>query len=233
MPIDKAIDNLYEFLSNIYSESTKSTSGQKPISSIVSIKFNQIRTKSEIKQFDTENLVYLINFEDENGYAMVSADNRIEEDVIIYVENGSLYEKDLIKAFPDVGKSVISTDFPTDGPGIVLDENGEKHINPNTFDPYDEKSGDTYIGDITLADISEPREVSDVELAIAVRSLEYSYDKVAESIMADRITEIDEDRSNVDIKTEYSDYRKSNIVKPILDSLSFWHQGHPFNRHSP
>lgn len=42
-----------------------------------SSKLSSIKTKSDIEEPDVDNLVYLINFENDGGYAMVAADGRI------------------------------------------------------------------------------------------------------------------------------------------------------------
>ncbi len=233
VPIDDAIANLYGFLSVIHTESTKSTARPRVISSVSPIRLGEIKTKSVIEDSDIDNLVYLINFEDGNGYAMVAADDRLEEDVVMFIEDGSLSEEDLVAAFVDGEANLVFPDYPTTGPGVIIEENGEQYINPNTFEPYDDDTGDTYIGDLTMEDVTAHSQAEAVELTLAVRSLEYAYNEISRGKPDERMTDIDEFISDVVVETEYGNYVKSNEVRPILESLDFWHQGYPFNRYSP
>lgn len=42
----------------------------------------------------SEDLIYAVNFVNDGGYALLSADSRIEEDILAFVEEGSVHEND-------------------------------------------------------------------------------------------------------------------------------------------
>lgn len=230
VPIDTAIANLYSFLSEINPESTKSAAEQKTISSVSPIKLSSIKTKSDIEEPDVDNLVYLINFENNGGYAMVAADDRIEEDVLMYIESGSLSEEELIDACAEGDSSATFQGYPTTGPGIITDEDGQKYINPNTFEPYDEESGDTYIGDFTMEDGSDSSKVKVTVRAMIPLTFEYAQNEITRTDSGNRL---DNDSEEIVEKYELGETIKSVRVQPMLAQFSFWGQDYPFNRYSP
>lgn len=89
IPIDSAISYLNEFLDDT-ATGTSRASAKRTIASITPIKYNSTISRASNESLDCENLVYIANFEQEQGYAILAADSRIEEKVIAITDNGSL-----------------------------------------------------------------------------------------------------------------------------------------------
>ena len=137
---EEALKSLDSFLS-----STK-TKTHKEIDSVYSV--ISWKTKSEVT---SDTLLYIVNYKHNNGYAILSADDRIGSEVISYVENGNIAIDSLKYAGP---ARRIDNSFPLYGDGIfAVDEYpGELFLNPNTFDLYDSKEDDFYVGDYNYED---------------------------------------------------------------------------------
>ena len=84
IPIETALDNLDQFLKQTNPD-TKSISYNA--GDIISINSNRIKTRSSSMD---EPLLYIVNFEDDNGYAILSADDRIPDDIIAITSDGRI-----------------------------------------------------------------------------------------------------------------------------------------------
>lgn len=103
IPLDKAMASLDSFLKS--EGHTKSP--QRVVSSISTISSSSLHTKTA--DFDAcESLAYLVNFENNNGFALLAADNRLDE-VIVVTESGSLSQDQLLKAMARVQSKHSST----------------------------------------------------------------------------------------------------------------------------
>lgn len=97
------------------------------------------------KTSESSPLLYIVNFKDENGFAVLSADDRISTDVIAVSENGTLNEQE----FHKLKKRTLYNGFSLDGPGVSYNQDSsEVVVNPNTFEPYNEEYDDYYVGDL-------------------------------------------------------------------------------------
>lgn len=106
---EEALKSLDSFLL-----STK-TNTHKEIDSVYSV--ISLKTKSNLVP---DTLLYIVNYKDNNGYAILSADDRIESEVIIYVENGNIIVDSIKYAGP---ARRIDNSFPLSGDGIFsIDE---------------------------------------------------------------------------------------------------------------
>lgn len=102
-------------------------------------------------------LLYVANIRD-GGYAVLAADNRIDSDILAYVEEGYISEESLnpsklIRLNPD---RPLYSGYPTSGPGLIrLPEYGNQlFMNPNTINLRILDKGDTLVGNFD--DGSEP-----------------------------------------------------------------------------
>ena len=176
---DEALKRLDNFLYGDQTESTRSGSPERTIASIDLIRMSDLMTKSDVgATSDVDGLVYLVNFEGGEGYAILAADDRIKEDVLIVTEKGSLSEGELIDAARGgMGRKDYS-EYPKTGPGIFVGEDGEEYINPNTFQIYDEKEGDHNIGDLNIDGDPEGSNFEQIKLVLATRAVEYSVGQI-------------------------------------------------------
>lgn len=233
--VDEALKSLNGFMRGGLPGSTRSDVPEKTIATIKLIRLSDLMTKSDAgAPSDVDGLVYLVNFEGGEGYAMLAADDRIKEDVLIVTEKGSLSERELIPAFMgDMGREDFS-DYPRTGPGIITGEDGEKYINPNTFQIYDEDEGDYNVGDLNIGNEPEGDNFDHVKVVLATRALNYSIEQVSGPRTDDSVPLISgAPDPEIVVETERRDRGVDVVVNKLLDSLKFWHQRAPFNQYSP
>lgn len=95
--LEDALNSLDEFLGTI--ETKSSNTERKRISDVLYIKQDKpVDTKSED---DTSCVLYVVNFEDEQGYAVLSADTRLPVDIYAVTETGSAEEQDFYVSSQD------------------------------------------------------------------------------------------------------------------------------------
>lgn len=150
--IIEALGSLDEFVN----DGKKTRAASKKIRNVLTLSYNSIRTRGEAgKSIDCENLVYVANFENNEGYAILAADDRIGDDVLAVTESGNISNSTLYRTASQGGEDEDSEDrpvfdgYPTEGPGFYyLDEYpGEIFMNPNTVNLYIESENDTLVGD--------------------------------------------------------------------------------------
>lgn len=108
IPIETALNSLDDFL---VSRGTIPTKGS--IHGYIENYF-VVSGGPDTKGIKKDSLLYVINFKDEQGYALISADKRISDDIIAVTERGSANEEDF-----------ISTDevlTPTENDDLTVDE---------------------------------------------------------------------------------------------------------------
>lgn len=90
IPIETALGSLYSFLNEQGAIGTKGDINDY-IDNYFVVSGSQVGTKvSE----PTLSLLYAVNFTDENGYALLSADDRIPDEILAVVEDGNICEED-------------------------------------------------------------------------------------------------------------------------------------------
>lgn len=95
---------------------------------IQSIKTSSLRSNPDVSQKDeNEELVYIVNFDEKDGYAILSADTRIPETVLAIVEDGYCSKKE----------------FSSEGI-FLTEEDRQKEI--ENFHYYDEEMQNIYVG---------------------------------------------------------------------------------------
>lgn len=91
--LETALNNLQSFVSSV---ETKSPSTDKKISEVIMIKNHgsSISRTSEAENDTASTLLYVVNYEDDQGYAVLSADTRLPADVYAFTEKGHAEEED-------------------------------------------------------------------------------------------------------------------------------------------
>lgn len=123
IPISEALDNLDHMMSQLEMPTTKTSSC---VASILSFGGKSIKTKGLSDNYNLpDTLLYLVNF-DKNGYAVLSADNRIGNVVYCITEDGSIDIDDLdevLKTRTEYDNNVLACDstdvFDSMGPSFV------------------------------------------------------------------------------------------------------------------
>lgn len=150
---DSALAYLNAFLNT--TPSLSRSGAKRTVSSISPIRY-KYSSRSNDDDLDCENLVYVANFDEEQGYAILAADSRIEEKVIAVTDEGSLDDVTVYSAMELANSERVTLDdYPTSGPGFfTLPEYGDElFMNPNTVSLYDETVGDTLVGNFSSDDI--------------------------------------------------------------------------------
>ena len=143
---EEALANLYAFMGE---GGDSRSSDNRVVSTVLPVKYGNLGTRA-VDGIDCENLLYIANFENEAGYAILAGDTRIDDEVIAITDRGSLDPEtlgDIIIEWENNGRTYYE-DYPMTGPGFftVPEAGDEVFMNPNTVNMYDEEVGDWLIG---------------------------------------------------------------------------------------
>lgn len=231
---EEALANLYAFMGE---GGDSRSSDNRVVSTVLPVKYGDLGTRA-VDGIDCENLLYIANFENEEGYAILAGDTRIEDEVIAIIDEGSLEPEllnHLVEWEPN-GRTYYE-EFPMTGPGFfTLPETGDElYINPNTVDFYDTEMQDYLVGNYDAS-----------EYTVVTRSLtnpEGSNEGTNETFMLDMCISYamrglidfdpnprdDGDGDEYDDVITYSDWETTSIVEPLLVDFVDWNQYAPFN----
>lgn len=219
--IEDALKNLDEY--NAYSTENRLKSNT-PFK-VSTIYKNNSLLKSNIN--NNAPLLYIVNYDNNNGYAILSADKRISASVIAVAENGNFPEE----SFHSLNNRTLYNGYPLNGPGIYNDDSLGLHINPNTFDPYNDELDDYYVGDLIL-------EFPDDTLKKCIPFLAELIENYAlNEIDTYDWTLVDSSKKHLfddglETKTSY-EVTYNLIVPPMFADFDDWTQWKPFNIFSP
>lgn len=254
VPVEQAIENLNSLLRSI-DKGTKGSNDIRVIKTVGTVSVSDLGTKAGNLPADCDELLYVVNFEEDKGYAVLAADDRIDSDVLVLADSGSKTPSDYTQS-GIVPERKIYPGYPLTGEGILVDEDGEKYINPNTFQLYDETEDDYLIGDFDEGQLETEDSLS-VELKTSrIEKARFIDEAVTEYAMAsvleyesdernDNIDDVDgtdnEDISNnsnrrhppINKPTTKVYLKDSVYVEPMLAPTAGWHQGSPYNDKCP
>lgn len=227
IPVETALEFLQQYLEE--EVPTKSdVSSTRAIANVQTISLKKTRANGLIP--DCDNLVHLVNFEDNQGFAILAADTRISSGLILITENGNLDAISLYAAIDDNSDTrIYYPEYSIDGPGIFYDEDGEMYMNPNTFELNDPETGDAYVGDFVHTLPGRPRPLSASSDFISQMAVAYCFDEIVtfdvgrEDQIADNWSSVVTQRSIATIDS----------TSNLLEDLSSWEQGYPFNVECP
>ena len=250
IPVDSALANLAAFMADEETSTTRSAA-VRVVSSVTPIKYSPKMTRSTGANVDCENLLYVANFENEQGYAILAGDTRIGEDVLAVVDEGSLSEAVVCAAMDMIEEErFIYEGYPTTGPGFfTLPETGDElYMNPNTIDLYDSTYGDTYVGNFRPYYENETNDSvidflpnPDATPLLLTTSLCVSYaldaidgyDGPVDLMPMPGTGGGGGNLPNITTETFVSEWSVVESVYPILTKYYSWHQGKPFNNLCP
>lgn len=222
IPIEDAMNGLRQFLGGNSLCETKTVSEYD----IITLFPKSVLTKAS----ESSPLLYIVNFKDENGFAVLSADDRISTDVIAVSENGTLNEQE----FHKLKKRTLYNGFSLDGPGVSYNQDSsEVVVNPNTFEPYNEEYDDYYVGDLFVENPADTLKKFDPKPFLAGLIENYALNEVA----SNNWTRFDTTRNHIfdDGRRTIVTYETSyeDRVSPMFAGFDNWHQYEPFNYFSP
>lgn len=232
---EKAIADLLEFIS----EGKASRSDASPrISSIIPVKYAKLYGVSRATSNDCENLVYIANFENNGGYAVLAADDRIDASVLALIDTGNF--NDSTTHFQDLpldSERPFFPGYPTSGPGFYTDPKypGETFINPNTVDLYDAEHDDTLVGNFKSVFEGEELDTTAISIGLCFR---YANSQITKPYpfqrggFEDRPIDGFDDNSSFTIRDDGA-WETTDHVYNILSAYRNWHQHNPLNKYSP
>ncbi len=245
---EEALASLADFLND---DNSRAENSIPNIREIYSVSYGVAASRSNNSvDINCENLLYVANFEDEQGYAIMAADDRIPERIIAIGDNGTLnqglFEKNLI----DEDRPVYSN-YPTSGPGFfkVPEYPEELFINPNTVNLYDASVDDTLVGNFdenevyeknlpnsTQSDDSNGQYIASLCMNYASSEIvDYHFrrnDSLNEGVIGEGGSSGSSD-SYDRIETKYGVWSVSAHIEPMLTQYKRWKQGEPFNNNYP
>ena len=81
IPVDSALATLYDFIADAEGIDSRSNTSRKVVD-VTTVYARNVMSRYSDTDVDCDNLLYIANFEDEQGYAILAADKRIGEKVI-------------------------------------------------------------------------------------------------------------------------------------------------------
>lgn len=247
---DEALKNLYDFMAG--DDDIQSRGGHRVVKSIDPIKYRRSLTRGTSEIEDCDNVVYIANFENDQGYAILAADKRIGEDVLAITDAGFLPATTISEILEwGSADNIIVNEFPTDGPGFftVPEYGDEIFMNPNTASLYIPEENDTLVGNVDLTGYTlhyvipdSLRNPSEKQLSIDLIAnklcVDYAINKIEESNSGNNtgnLNYVDGEapysgyQSNTRLETIEGEWSAPMHVEPILKEYAAWHQGEPFN----
>ena len=103
---EEALARLDAELATLYGEDTRAS--QRQVRSIHSVKLNDIAPATRSNDINVENLLYIVEFENNQGSAILGADERVD-DVFAVLENSTITAEDFENAANGVNKDELGT----------------------------------------------------------------------------------------------------------------------------
>lgn len=244
IPIDSAINYLINFMDE--TGETRSFE-KKEISSVAKYGFPINSSRSETTETnDTSSLFYVANFKNNQGYAILSADDRIGDIVIALIDEGNLNSSVVTEAirYADEMRPIVSG-YPTTGPGFFTmdDTDDEIFMNPNTVSLYDNEEDDTLVGNFEIENDSTNNEFSnsnrietDPQTFASYLCIRYINKKISHDNGRVNFTPHPDSPGSGNSSGTYvtmSDWLITANVPSLLSPYKRWHQGSPFNDFYP
>lgn len=149
--MDEALADLEAFMKD---SDTKATDNRS-VCSVKPIKLNGYHTKGLSDDYTNVPILYVAQFEGEQGFAVLAADDRIEEKILAITDGGSISTQvfDRVISIMKSGRYEFE-EYPKSGPAFfTTPETGDElFINPNATSFYDEEQNDTYVGNFLFDD---------------------------------------------------------------------------------
>lgn len=244
---EEALANLDAFFAANSGGNTRTSASAPRVKNLIGIRNHDKATRGEAE--DTTTLLYVANFENQQGFALLAADKRVETPVIGVSEQGEISEDAIARYEATSGNRPLYKGFPLDGPGFFTDTvpggGTETFINPNTVDFYIEEEGEYLIGDFDTSGY----ELLNPTYNAAVTTQQQQEDFIIESAVSysqNRINKYGNDNTNLKFKhtpdeLEMSDqvgyggiFEKDVVVKgPLLSDFVGWEQSPYLNKYFP
>jgi putative pyrogenic exotoxin B len=245
---EEALANLDAFFAANSGGNTRTSAPAPRVKNLIGIRNNDKATRGEAE--DTTTLLYVANFENQQGFALLAADKRIDTPVIGVSEQGEISEDAIARYEATYGKRPLYKGFPLDGPGFFTDTvpggGTETFINPNTVDFYIEEEGEYLIGDFdtsgyeplnTMNSSTTPND--ELETYIVGSSIDYARNNINDNKVNDNHMRDPRGLDGVEIgeggsgPTDQIEETDVVIVGPLLSDFVYWRQVGNLNKYFP
>lgn len=224
---DKALSNLDNFLMD---GSTRGRDSHPKIVSVIPMKMDEVTTR--VATSNANNILYVANFADNKGFAILAGDDRIQEKVIAVADKSNLTKEDVdaVASFFKNNENYINKVYPTTGDGLftVKDYPDESFLNPNTFSTYDASMDDNWVGNFREEDNQSVtragRPEDDSRKSILTYCAYYARDEVHNGNGSGS-----DPNDSYTRNTTISDWKDIKQTNNILSAYDHWDQDYPFN----
>lgn len=245
IPVEDALDNLQNFLDNLEKNTVTRADFDTPkrrIGTVDVIRKRDAVTRGDVSEdLDADSLLYVVNFEDNQGYALLAADDRISSPLIFVGDSGNVNMGDLGITFPVAAETRrIYPEFPTTGSGTFYAFNDstnqeELFMNPNTFDLYGSTTNGYFVGNFCPnGEINSIDVIFDMTYNYIDEQLDPGNNNDDGNISDWDGVDLIVDEEAGPISTSIT--RNNNPTYGVVGLLRFaheWHQGSPFNNECP
>lgn len=146
IPMDTALSRLNSFMQNFEDKGTRSEI-RRTVSSIDAVTLKPQYTRAT--GIDCDTILYIANFTNNQGYAILAADDRIPEQVLVVTDEGHMSPNTFCASSqtPSIQQPSFPG-YPSTGPGFFTHPStgNELYMNPNTVNLYIDSEGDTLVG---------------------------------------------------------------------------------------
>ena len=216
IPVEVSITALEDFLQTVKG-GTKAL--QSNSYSVDTLKVNGLQTKSTdgIIPTDCINLIYILNFENQGGYALLAADDRIPDIIIAVRQNGSLSSSHLSEIYNNYFGST-----PASKAGI---------FEGDEFELYNSEEEDWYIGNYTGGSGDPTQLTTDYLNALTVHYVIGELNDDPHTLP--ELPSIG-DQGEITTVITYTDGGTTTVVNNMLGNFSYWSQViSPFTDYTP
>lgn len=225
---DKALSNLDNFLMD---GSTRGGDSHPKVVSVIPMRMDEVTTR--VATSNANNILYVANFSENKGFAILAGDDRIQEKVIAVADKSNLTKEDVdaVASFFKNNEKYIDKVYPTTGDGIftVKDYPDESFLNPNTFSTYDSSMSDNWVGNFSEDDGQSVTRVSrDPESGKRKSILTYCAYYARDEVHKGNGSGVGP-KDSYTSSTTLSDWKDIKQTNNILSAYAHWDQKPPFN----
>lgn len=155
IPLETAIETLMDYMES-EADDHLSRSGRITVKNVLTVDYKSVGRKyARSSEVDCDKVMYVVNFDNDEGYAFLSADDRIASPIIAVMDEGNYSPEALdmvISGESGMSRGILDKSYPATGPGFFqVDEYPDEwFMNPNTVDLFIPEKNDTLVGDVVI-----------------------------------------------------------------------------------
>ena len=237
IPLEDALAQLNDFL--VALEKPTRSGEVRRIGNVEVLRSKNLATRSGSSNLNNaDSLIYIVNFEDNQGFAYLAADDRISAPVIYVADSGNASTNGFGQPLIIGDSRPLYTGYPLNGSGTFYDNSfseGELFMNPNTFNLYNETANDCVAGDFFLNGDAEYQEMISQINDLVLNFVDEEIDTGNNSGSIYQEIEFEHGDSE-DLADEIKIIRytsRDTIVDNLLTFAKSWRQGDPMNTQCP